>query len=82
MDISFYSLLSFIIVTIIYFAFGKPKLTGSAFYDVENQVYKLKGAGSQIGMNKDEFYFLSSSRDYFSSFYRTFGMVWIEVDSI
>lgn len=27
MDISFYSLLSFIIVTYIYFAFGKPKLT-------------------------------------------------------
>jgi len=27
MDISFYSLLSFIIVTILYFAFGKPKLT-------------------------------------------------------
>jgi hypothetical protein len=39
---------------------GKPKLRGSAFYDVENQVYKLKGAGSQIGLNKDEFYFLSS----------------------
>lgn len=39
---------------------GKPKLTGSSYYDVENQVYKLKGAGSQIGLNKDEFYFLSS----------------------
>lgn len=37
---------------------GKPKLAGNSFYDAEKQVYKLKGAGNQIGLNQDEFHFL------------------------
>jgi hypothetical protein len=35
---------------------GKPKLTGSSYFDVENQVYKLKGAGSQIGLMNSIFF--------------------------
>jgi Tol biopolymer transport system component len=37
---------------------GTPKFAGNSYYDVEKQVYRIKGAGSQIGMNKDEFHFL------------------------
>lgn len=37
---------------------GNPKLSGSASYDQNSQVYNISGAGDNIWFNKDEFHFL------------------------
>src|ERR1700733_7868339 len=37
---------------------GKPKIAGSASYDGNSQVYTIKGAGSNIWFNRDEFQFV------------------------
>ncbi|WP_341225202.1 hypothetical protein [uncultured Arcticibacterium sp.] len=37
---------------------GQPKMKGSSSYDAASQVYTLKGGGSNIWFNHDEFHFL------------------------
>ncbi len=37
---------------------GNPKIKGSSSYNTENQTYTLKGGGSNIWFNHDEFHFL------------------------
>ncbi|RDC61467.1 TolB family protein [Adhaeribacter pallidiroseus] len=37
---------------------GKPKMTGSATYDSNTQTYTIRGGGSNIWFNRDEFHYL------------------------
>ena len=37
---------------------GKPKMAGASSYDAASQVYNMKGGGSNIWFNRDEFQFL------------------------
>lgn len=37
---------------------GNPKIAGSASYDESTQAYSIKGGGSNIWFNRDEFHFL------------------------
>ena len=37
---------------------GNPKLAGSSKYDPATQTYTLRGAGSNIWFNRDEFQYL------------------------
>jgi Tol biopolymer transport system component len=37
---------------------GNPKLAGEANYDASSQTYRIKGAGSNIWFNRDEFHYL------------------------
>src|SRR5690349_12629679 len=37
---------------------GKPKHAGDAKYDQATQTYQIKGAGSNIWFNRDEFHYL------------------------
>jgi TolB protein len=39
---------------------GKPRQAGAATYDAASQTYHLKGAGSNIWFNRDEFHYLYS----------------------
>ncbi|HXO75670.1 MAG TPA: hypothetical protein VN824_10555, partial [Puia sp.] len=37
---------------------GNPKVAGSASYDESTQSYSIKGGGSNIWFNRDEFHFV------------------------